>query len=42
VGPEHEGLGEHNSDVVSFHFDSEVHFNIANEIVGRTVVVKAA
>ena len=38
-GPGHEGLAPHNPDVVSFHFDGEVYFNIAQEIVGRTVIV---
>jgi len=40
-GPGHEGLAPHNPDVVSFHFDGEVYFNIAQEIVGRTVIVSA-
>ena len=42
LGPGHEGLAQHNPDVVSFHYDGEVHFNVAHEIVGRTVVVNAA
>jgi hypothetical protein len=42
VGPGHEGLAEHNPEVVSFHYDGGVYFNVANEIVGKTVAVKAA
>ena len=42
LGPGHEGLAQHNPDVVSFHYDGEVYFNVAHEIVGRTVAVKAA
>jgi hypothetical protein len=42
LGPGHEGLAHHNPDVVSFHYDGEVHFNVAHEILGRTVAVKAA
>jgi hypothetical protein len=42
VGPGHEGLAQHNPDVVSFHYDGEVCFNVVHEIVGNTVVVKAA
>ena len=42
LGPGHEGLAQHNPDVVSFHYDGEVHFNVAHEILGRTVAVKAA
>jgi hypothetical protein len=38
-GPGHEGLAPHNPDVVSFHYDGQVYFNIAQEIVGRTVIV---
>ena len=42
VGPGHEGLARHNPDVASFHYEGEVHFNVAHEIVGRTVVVNVA
>ena len=42
LGPGHEGLAQHNPDVVSFHYDGEVYFNVAHEILGRTVAVKAA
>ena len=42
VGPRHEGLAQHNPEVVSFHYDGELYFNIAHEVVNRTVVVKAA
>jgi hypothetical protein len=41
VGPGHEGLARHNPDVASFHYEGEVHFNVAHEIIGRTVVVSA-
>jgi len=41
-GPGHEGLAQHNPDVASFHYDGEVHFNLAHEIVGKTVIVQAA
>ena len=36
LGPGHEGLAQHNPDVVSFHYDGEVYFNVAHEIVSRT------
>jgi len=39
MGPGHEGLAPHNPDVVSFRYDGQVHFNIAQEIVGKTVIV---
>jgi hypothetical protein len=39
LGPGHEGLAPHNPDEVSFHYDDEVYFNIAHEIVGKTVIV---
>jgi hypothetical protein len=42
LGPGHEGLAQHNPDVVSFHYEGELYFNVAHEIVGRTVVVNAA
>jgi hypothetical protein len=42
VGPGHEGLAPYNTDVVSFHYEGEVYFNIVQEIAGRTVVVNAA
>lgn len=42
VGPGHEGLAQHNPDVVSFHYEGEVYFNMVHEIGGRTVVVNAA
>jgi hypothetical protein len=38
-GPGHEGLAPHNPDVASFHYDDQVYFNIAQEIVGKTVIV---
>lgn len=39
VGPGHEGLAPHNKDLVSFHYEGELYFNIAKEVVGKTVVV---
>jgi hypothetical protein len=42
IGPGHEGLAPFVTDVASFHFEGEVYFNMSREIVGRTVVVKAA
>jgi len=42
LGPGHEGLAQHKPDVVSFHYDGKVYFNVAHEILGRTVTVKAA
>jgi hypothetical protein len=42
IGPGHEGLARHNPNVASFHYQGEVHFNIAPEIVPRTVIVRAA
>jgi hypothetical protein len=39
LGLGHEGLAPHNPDVVSFHYDGEVYFNIAQEIVGKTAIV---
>jgi hypothetical protein len=42
VGPGHEGLARHNPEVASFHYEGEVHFNVAREIIGRTAVVNLA
>ncbi len=42
VGPGHEGPAPHNKDVVSFHYEGELYFNIVREIVSKTVVVNAA
>ena len=42
IGPGHEGLSPHNPRVASFHYDGQIYFNIADEIVGNTVVVAAA
>jgi hypothetical protein len=39
LGPGHEGLAPHNPDVVSFHYDGQVYFNISEEIVAKTVIV---
>jgi hypothetical protein len=38
-GPGHEGLLPHSPDVVSFHYDGQLYFNIAQEIVGKTLIV---
>jgi hypothetical protein len=40
-GPGHEGLAPDNPDVVSFHHDGQVYFNISREIVEKTVIVSA-
>jgi hypothetical protein len=42
LGPGPEGIAQHKPDVVSFHYDGEVNFNVAHEILGRTGAVKAA
>ena len=42
VGPGHEGLAPYNTDVVSFHYEGKVYFNIVQDVVGRTVIVNAA
>jgi hypothetical protein len=39
AGAGHEGLAPQNPDVVSFHYDGQVYFNIAQEIAGKTVIV---
>lgn len=41
VGPGHEGLAPHNPDVVSFHYEGEIYFNIKHEIIDQTVIVSA-
>jgi hypothetical protein len=42
VGPVHEGLARHNPEEASFRYEGQVHFNVAHEIIGRTVVVSDA
>jgi hypothetical protein len=42
MGPGHEGLAGHNPDLASFHYEGQVYFNVAHEIIGRTVVVNVA
>ena len=42
IGPGHEGLAAHNPNVASFHYEGEIHFNVAQEVVTRTVIVRAA
>ena len=39
MGPGHEGLAPHNPNVASFRYDGHVYFNIAKEIVEKTVIV---
>lgn len=39
IGPGHEGLAPHNPDVVSFHYEGEIYFNVSDEILGNTVIV---
>jgi len=39
IGPGHQGLAPHNSDVASFHFEGQVYFNVAHEIVGKTGIL---
>ncbi len=41
IGPGHEGLSPHNPDVASFHYEGEIYFNVAYEVVGSTVIVNA-
>jgi hypothetical protein len=41
LGPGHEGLSPHNPDVVSFHYNDQVYFNISKEILGKTAIVGA-
>lgn len=41
VGLGHEGLVPHNPDVDSFHYEGQVYFNVARDIVGQTVIVSA-
>ena len=42
MGPGLELPARHNRQAVSFHYEGEVHFNIAHDIISRTVVVKVA
>ncbi len=39
LGPGHEGLAPHKPDVASFHYDGHVYFNVAHEIIGKTLIV---
>ena len=39
--PRHEGLRQHSPDGASLHFEAEVYFNVAHEVVGTTVIVSA-
>ena len=39
IGPGHEGLLPRNPKVASFHYEGQVYFNLAHEIVGKTRVV---
>lgn len=42
TGPGHEGLAAHNPDLVSFHYNGQVYFNMLHEIIGKTVIVNAS
>jgi hypothetical protein len=42
AGLGHEGLAGHNPDVVSFHYEGQIYFNVVHEIIGRTVIVNVA
>ena len=37
MGPGHEGLAPHKTDVASFHYQGEIHFNVWHEFFGKTV-----
>ena len=39
VGPGHEGPAPHDRDMVSFHYEGHVYFNIRQAIVGKTAIV---
>ena len=39
VGPGHEGPAPHDRDVVSFHYEGHVYFNVKQTIVGKTAIV---
>lgn len=41
VGPGHEGLRPHDRNVVSFHYGGQVYFNLVQEIVRKTRILKA-
>jgi hypothetical protein len=41
VGPGHEGLRPHDHNVVSFHYDGQVYFNLVQEVERKTRIVKA-
>lgn len=38
IGPGHEGLLPQNPKVASFHYEGRIYFNLAHEIVGKTIV----
>ena len=40
VGDGHEGPLPKNPEVASFHYDGQVHFNLANEILDDTRIIK--
>jgi hypothetical protein len=42
TGSGHEGLAPLNPNVVSFHYDGQVYFNIALEVAGKTVMMGSA
>ena len=39
IGPGHEGLLPRNPKVASFHYEGQIYFNLAHEIVAKTSVV---
>ena len=41
-GPGHEGPAQHNPDVVSFHYDGQLYFNVIHEVIGKTVIVRGS
>jgi len=42
IGPGHEGLLPRNPKVASFHYEGQVYFNLAHEIVDKTAIVRTA
>ena len=41
TGHGHQGLQAHNPNVASFHYEGRIYFNLANEIVPKTRIVRA-
>jgi|SwirhisoilCB2_FD_contig_31_32944706_length_791_multi_4_in_0_out_0_1 hypothetical protein len=42
TGPGHEGLLPNKPDIVSFHYDGELYFNMLHEIIDKTVIVNVS